>query len=90
MKLFKKYHVYMFEGEIKMATKKLYRKPNEQMIAGVCAGLADYLGLDLTIVRLIFVLLFFMGGHGILIYVILWILVPVQPTYIEGEIKNQE
>ena len=80
----------MFEGEIKMATKKLYRKPNEQMIAGVCAGLADYLGLDLTIVRLIFVLLFFMGGHGILIYVILWILVPVQPTYIEGEIKNQE
>ncbi len=71
-----------------MTTKKLYRKTNEQMLAGVCAGLADYLGLDLAIVRLIFVLLFFFGGHGILIYVILWILMPVQPPYIEGEFKD--
>lgn len=71
-----------------MTTKKLYRKTNEQMLAGVCAGLADYLGLDLAIVRLIFVLLFFFGGHGILIYVILWILMPVQPPYIEGEYKD--
>ncbi|PKO07123.1 MAG: PspC family transcriptional regulator [Chloroflexi bacterium HGW-Chloroflexi-3] len=75
--------------EILMSNKKLYRKPNEQMIAGVCAGLADYLGLDLTIVRLLFVLLFFLGGNGILIYVILWILMPVLPPYIEGEFKDQ-
>jgi len=54
-----------------MSTKKLYRNPNQQMIAGVCTGLADYLGLDLSIVRLIFVLLFFFGGHGILLYVIM-------------------
>lgn len=71
-----------------MTTKKLYRKTNDQMLAGVCAGLADYLGLDLAIVRLIFVLLFFFGGHGILIYVILWILMPVQPPYLEGEFKD--
>ena len=65
----------MFEGENKMATKKLYRNPNGQMLAGVCSGLAEYLDIDLVIVRLIFVLLFFFGGHGLLIYVILWILI---------------
>lgn len=71
-----------------MAEKKLYRNPDEKMIAGVCAGLADYLSLDLVIVRLIFVLLFLLGGHGVLIYVILWILMPVKPTYIEGQFKD--
>lgn len=81
------FFVDIIEGE-KMNTKKLYRKPNDQMIAGVCAGLADYLNLDLVIVRLIFVLLLLMGGHGLLIYVVLWILMPVQPPYIEGEFKE--
>ncbi len=71
-----------------MTTKKLYRKPKEQMIAGVCAGLAEYLQLDLVIVRLIFILLLMFGGHGLLIYVILWIIMPVEPPYIEGEFKE--
>ena len=88
MLLFEEIPVYIIEGEIKMATKRLYRKTNEQMLAGVCAGLADYLGVDLAIVRLIFVLLFFFGGNGILIYVILWILMPLQPPYIDGEFKD--
>jgi len=73
-----------------MNAKKLYRKPNDQMIAGVCSGLGDYLNLDTTIVRLIFVLLFFLGGNGILIYLILWIVMPVQPPYIEGEIVDNK
>ena len=90
MKLFLKNLVYIVEGENNMSTKKLYRKPKDQMIAGVCAGLADYLGLDVSIVRLLFVLLFFFGGNGILIYVILWILIPVEPPYIEGEFKDQK
>ena len=50
------------------------------MIAGVCGGLADYLGLDPTLVRLIFVLLAILGGPGILIYIIMWILVPPAPV----------
>lgn len=68
-----------------MNNKKLYRNTNDQMLAGVCSGLADYLDLDVTIVRLIFVALFFMGGNGFLIYIILWIITPVKPSYIEGE-----
>lgn len=88
VKLLLLFSVYPYEGDYKMATKRLYRKPNEQMIAGVCAGLADYLGLDITIVRLLFILLFFFGSNGILIYVIFWILMPIQPPYIEGEFKD--
>jgi phage shock protein C len=73
-----------------MNTRKLYRKPNEQMIAGVCSGLAEYFSLDTTIVRLLFVLLLFLGGHGILIYLILWIVMPVKPPYLEGEILDDQ
>ena len=73
-----------------MNARKLYRKPNEQMIAGVCSGLAEYFSLDTTIVRLLFVLLFFLGGHGILIYLILWIVMPIKPPYLEGEILDDK
>ncbi len=73
-----------------MATKKLYRNTSNQMIGGVCSGLSEYLDIDLVIVRLIFVLLLFFGGHGLLIYVILWVLMPIKPPYIEGEFKDIE
>jgi len=73
-----------------MNAKKLYRKPNEQMIAGVCSGLAEYFSLDTTIVRLLFVLLLLLGGHGVLIYVILWIVMPIKPPYLEGEILDDK
>ncbi len=68
-----------------MNNKKLYRNIDDQMLGGVASGLADYLDLDVTIVRLIFVALFFFGGNGLLIYIILWIITPVRPSYIEGE-----
>jgi phage shock protein C len=50
------------------------------MIGGVCAGLADYLGMDPTVIRLIFLLLFFMAGNGLLIYLIMWLIVPEEPS----------
>ena len=46
------------------------------MIGGVCAGIADYLGLDPTIVRIVWVLMLFFAGFGILLYLILWIIMP--------------
>jgi phage shock protein C len=55
---------------------KLYRNPHDQMIAGVCGGLGAYLGIDTVLVRLFFVLLTIGGGSGVLIYFLLWILVP--------------
>ncbi|MEN4010512.1 MAG: PspC domain-containing protein [Chloroflexota bacterium] len=63
-----------------MQTKRLYRSTRERMIGGVCAGLADYLGMDATVIRLIFLLLFFMAGNGLLIYLIMWLIVPEEPS----------
>lgn len=59
-----------------MQTKKLTRSTNDRMIAGICGGLGQYLGLDSTIVRLIFVLLALAGGPGLLAYLIMWLVVP--------------
>lgn len=58
-----------------MADKRLSRS-NNKMIGGVCAGIADYLGLDPTIVRIVWVLMLFFAGFGILLYLILWIIMP--------------
>ena len=58
-----------------MADKKLSRS-NNKMIGGVCAGIADYLRLDPTIVRIVWVLMLFFAGFGILLYLILWIIMP--------------
>ncbi len=62
-----------------MDGKRLFRSKNEKMIAGVCGGLASYFSLDPTIVRLIFILLLFAPPSGILIYLILWLITPLEP-----------
>ena len=57
--------------------KKFYRSSKGEMCAGVCAGLADYFEIDVTLVRLVFVLgAIFMGGSSILVYIILAIIAP--------------
>lgn len=57
--------------------KQLTRSTTNRMIAGVCAGLGEYLNIDPTVVRLLFVLGFFLTGPGILIaYLIMAIIVP--------------
>jgi phage shock protein C len=50
------------------------------MLGGVCGGLGEFFGIDPTLVRLFFVLLALLGGHGVLIYLILWLIVPVRPA----------
>lgn len=63
-----------------MNNKKLYRIPSEGMIGGVSAGLGEYFDIDATIIRLIFVLLFFAGFSGGLIYLVMWLVVPIKPA----------
>jgi phage shock protein PspC (stress-responsive transcriptional regulator) len=59
--------------------KKLTRSTSNRMIAGVCAGLGEYLGIDPTIVRLLVILAFFTGFGGIaLVYLIMALVVPEQ------------
>ncbi|MHB8209339.1 PspC domain-containing protein [Mucilaginibacter sp.] len=56
--------------------KKLYRDQYHKMIGGVCAGLAEYLDMDITVVRLLFAFAFFIMGVGLIPYIILWIVLP--------------
>ncbi len=58
------------------AGKRLERKFTGRWVAGVCAGLASYTGVDPTVIRLIFVVLTFFGGVGAIAYVIAWALIP--------------
>lgn len=60
------------------ARGRLYRNADDKIIAGVCSGLANYFHIDPVIMRIIFVVLFFTGGSGFLVYLILWIAVPSQ------------
>lgn len=60
--------------------KRLYRSRTDKIIAGVCGGLAQYFSIDPIWVRLGFILLFFVGGSALLIYLIMWLIVPVSPN----------
>ena len=59
-----------------METKKLLRSKNNRMLAGVCGGAAEYFNLDPTIVRLIYVALSLAGFAGIILYLIMWLIIP--------------
>lgn len=61
-----------------MNEKRLTRVEDGRVIAGVCAGLARYLGVDPTVVRIIFVLLALFAAGGVLLYLILWLLMPME------------
>jgi phage shock protein C len=60
--------------------KRLVRSSTDKKLGGVCAGLADYFDLDPTIVRVLWLLAIFLGGTGFLVYMILWIALPLAPT----------
>jgi phage shock protein C len=70
--------------EVQKKPKQLSRSETNKMIAGVCGGLAEYFNIDPTIVRLLFVLILLFGGQSILVYIILWIVIPT-----ESAIKNK-
>ena len=62
-----------------MDSKRLYKSRSNRMICGVCGGVAEYLKLDPTIIRLLFALFCFLGGSGILVYIIAAIIIPEEP-----------
>ncbi len=64
------------ESERKREPKKLYRSRDERMIWGVCGGIAEYFNIDVSLVRIGFVLFATSGGFGILLYIIMAIVMP--------------
>ncbi|QIK56774.1 PspC domain-containing protein [Erysipelothrix sp. HDW6A] len=61
--------------------KKLYRDTDSGMIGGVCAGLSEYLRFDVTLLRIIFAVLSLGWGSGVILYIILWIILPEKNTF---------
>lgn len=65
-----------------VARKRLVRPRLERSIAGVCAGLAEYFDLDLSLMRLVWLLAaIFTGGTGLIVYLLAWIVIPSEPEY---------
>ncbi|MEO6719712.1 MAG: PspC domain-containing protein [Ferruginibacter sp.] len=71
------------------ASKRLYRTENDKVIGGVCGGLANYFGLDTTVVRIVFVIVALAFGTGLLAYLILWIAVPSSASTIIGGTRKK-
>jgi phage shock protein C len=59
--------------------RKLMRSRRDKKIAGVCAGFAEYLDLDATLVRLVWLMLVFFAGWGLIGYLVAWIIMPEEP-----------
>ena len=62
---------------------RLYRARDERVVVGVCGGVADSMDIDPSLVRIVFVLLALAGGFGLLLYIIMAIIVPEEPNYIQ-------
>lgn len=60
--------------------RSLFRDPDDNILGGVCSGLGHYFGIESKWVRLIFLLAFFFGGAGFLIYIVLWAVLPKAKT----------
>lgn len=68
------------EEKEKKSIKRLYRNGEDKIIAGVWSGIANYIGIDPVITRILFVLLLFVNGMWFLAYIVLWIVVPLAKT----------
>ncbi|MBU2913190.1 GIN domain-containing protein [Reichenbachiella agariperforans] len=65
------------------SVKKMFRDPENQVLGGIASGIAAYFGIDVTVVRLLFVVSIFLGGSGLVLYIILWMITPVAKTITE-------
>ena len=69
--------------------KKLYRSRKGKMIGGISVGLADYFEIDPVIVRALFIITTIAYGIGIIAYIVLWIIVPMNDFEWDSEFKNE-
>lgn len=69
--------------------KRLYRDENDKVFGGVCSGLANYFGIDVVVVRIIFVILGISFGFGLITYLVLWVAVPSSATKVIGSVRKK-
>jgi phage shock protein C len=70
--------------------QRLYRSRSERWLAGVCGGIGEYFNTDPTIIRVIFVLAAFIVGGGLLIYLVLWLIIPLEPEVFDVPVDVPE
>lgn len=70
--------------------KRLYRSREERWLAGICGGLGNYFSSDPTVIRVLFVLFSLVIGGGIIAYIILWIVIPLEPEEAEDVLSEEE
>ncbi len=71
--------------------KRFHRSNSNRLLAGVCGGIAEFIGVDATIVRLAFVVLTVFGFSGVFIYLLAWLIMPAegeQRSLLEQIIRN--
>lgn len=66
----------------------LFRSRDARMVGGVCAGLGSYLRMDPILVRIFFVMLTLADGLGMLLYLVLWLIIPVEGAQPQADIRN--
>jgi phage shock protein C len=70
--------------------KRLYRSRNDRWLAGICGGIGTYFGLDPTLIRVLFVLFGLVVGGGFLLYILLWIIIPLEPDSLGKAVEAVE
>lgn len=60
-------------------SKPLYRSKEDRWLAGVCGGLGNHFNVDSTLIRALFILFALVIGGGVIIYILLWVLIPPEP-----------
>ena len=73
-----------------IARKRLVRPREGRKVAGVCLGIAEYFDIDATLVRLIWLVLIFGAGTGLLAYIIGWIVMPEEPYMLPAQATGQQ
>ncbi len=69
--------------------RRLYRNQTNKVIAGICSGIAEYLNVDATVVRLVWILLTLLGGAGIIAYILAYFIIPIKPDENVGATSPQ-
>jgi len=82
-------NTYTHAETIGIRPERLYRDENNKLLGGVCAGLANYFGIDKLVVRIIFILFTFGFGFGFIIYLILWVAIPSTASTTIGSVRKR-
>ena len=70
--------------------RHLYRSQYRKVIGGVCGGLGEYLNIDPVIIRIIWLIMFFVWGIGLIAYIIAWMIIPVEDSSTDSQNRYEE